>query len=83
MSRRHADRSAIFTATLAAEVKSQAQRPLRNSRPTSERLIRARLARPRRESHWVCAATDENAARRDAGSREPGEGFATVSQLVI
>jgi hypothetical protein len=28
-------------------------------------------ARPRRESHWVCASTDQNAAGRDAGSREP------------
>jgi 2-polyprenyl-3-methyl-5-hydroxy-6-metoxy-1,4-benzoquinol methylase len=25
----------------------------------------------KRESHWVCASTDENAAGRDAGSREP------------
>jgi hypothetical protein len=37
----------------------------------SERVIRARLARQRREGHRRCAATDDNAARRDAGTREP------------
>jgi hypothetical protein len=44
------------------------------SRSTSERVIRARLARLCRwegDRTRVCEATEENAARRDAGAREP------------
>jgi hypothetical protein len=53
-------------------------------RSISERAIRARLARRRREAHWVCASTDDNAARRDAGAREPDSCFAppTLRTLV-
>ena len=39
--------------------------------PVRERGIRARLARPTTEAHRGCAAKEENAARRDAGAREP------------
>ncbi len=47
----------------------------------SEGGIRARPARQRRETHRGCAATDDNAARRDAGLCEPAVNWETRPSL--
>src|SRR6266498_2098087 len=50
---------------------STARRPLNNVVRSASGSPAPDPARRRRESHWVCASTDDNAAGRDAGSREP------------
>jgi hypothetical protein len=51
--------------------RSSSARSGREAAAARDRGSRARWT----EAHWVCAPTDDNAARRDAGAREPNGCF--------